>query len=130
MDTTAAEVGKTEENYLEAILMIKERQGYVRSVDVAMQLGVAKPSVTYATKRLKERGFVTTDHAGMLVLTDSGMEIADSTYTKHKMLTKFFISLGVSPEQAMTDACKIEHDISEETFGALCRYAEKVKVEA
>ena len=60
MDTTAAEVGKTEENYLEAILMIKERQGYVRSVDVATQLGVAKPSVTYATKRLKERGFVTT----------------------------------------------------------------------
>ena len=111
MDTTAAEVGKTEENYLEAILMIKERQGYVRSVDVAAQLGVAKPSVTYATKRLKERGFVTTDHAGMLVLTDSGMEIADSTYTKHKMLTKFFIYLGVSPEQAMTDACKIEHDI-------------------
>ena len=125
MDTTAAEVGKTEENYLEAILMIKERQGYVRSVDVA-----TKPSVTYATKRLKERGFVTTDHAGMLVLTDSGMEIADSTYTKHKMLTKFFIYLGVSPEQAMTDACKIEHDISEETFAALCRYAEKIKSEA
>ena len=98
--------------------------------DVAAHLGVAKPSVTDATERLKERGFVTTDHAGMLVLTDSGMEIADSTYTKHKMLTKFFIYLGVSPEQAMTDACKIEHDISEETFAALCRYAEKIKSEA
>lgn len=114
---------KTTEDYLEAILMIKERQGYVRSIDVANQMHVTKPSVTYTTKRLKEAGYLTNDHAGMLVLTDSGMEIASSTYDRHKKLTEFFTRIGVSPEQARIDACKIEHDISQETFEALCRHA-------
>lgn len=115
-------VQKTTEDYLEAILMIKERQGYVRSIDVAEQLGVTKPSVTYTTKRLKEKGYITTDHAGMLVLTDSGMKVAGATYNRHKTLTDLFVRLGVHPEQARTDACKIEHDISDETFDALCKY--------
>ncbi len=114
---------KTTEDYLEAILMIKEKQGYVRSIDVAELLHVTKPSVTYSTKRLKEKGYLTNDHAGMLVLTDSGMEIAKKTYEKHKVLTDFFIKLGVDPAVAAEDACKIEHDISEETFRALCSYA-------
>lgn len=121
---------KTTEDYLEAILMIKERQGYVRSIDVAEQMHVTKPSVTYTTKRLKESGYLTTDHAGMLVLTDSGMEIASSTYEKHKMLTKFFQDIGVSPEQARIDACKIEHDISQETYKALCKYAKALNTGA
>ena len=121
--TAGTEVGKTIEDYLEAILMIRERQGYVRSIDVAEQLGVTKPSVTYATKRLKEGGYITMDHAGMILFTDSGYQIADSTYTRHKVLTEFFISLGVSSEQARTDACKVEHDLSQETFDALCRHA-------
>lgn len=116
-------VEKTMEDYLEAILMIKERQGYVRSIDVAEQLHVTKPSVTYSTKRLKDKGYLTSDHAGMLVLTDSGMEIASKIYTRHKTLTKFFTMLGVDPEIAREDACKIEHDLSEETFRALCRHA-------
>ena len=116
-------VEKTIEDYLEAILMIKEKQGYVRSIDVAEHLGVTKPSVTYSTKRLKDKGYLTSDHAGMLVLTDSGHEIADRTYTRHKTLTRFFTELGVNPETAREDACKIEHDISEETFQALCRHA-------
>ena len=116
-------VEKTIEDYLEAILMIKEKQGYVRSIDVAEHLGVTKPSVTYSTKSLKEKGYLTSDHAGMLVLTDSGLEIADRTYTRHKTLTKFFTQLGVDPDVAREDACKIEHDLSEETFQALCRHA-------
>lgn len=117
-------LGQSTEDYLEAILIIRERQGYVRSTDVAQQLSVTKPSVSYATRKLKEKELLTTDHAGMLVLTDAGNEIAQRTYTRHKKLTEFFIYLGVNPEQAQTDACKIEHDISQETFEALCRHAE------
>ncbi|MBR2186191.1 MAG: metal-dependent transcriptional regulator [Lachnospiraceae bacterium] len=116
-------IEKTMEDYLEAILMLKEKHGYVRSIDVAELLNVTKPSVTYATKKLKDNGYLTSDHAGMLVLTDAGMEIADKIYTRHKALTRFFIQLGVDPETATEDACKIEHDLSEETFRALCRYA-------
>ena len=116
-------VEKTMEDYLEAILMVKEKHGYVRSIDVAELLGVTKPSVTYATKKLKDKGYLTSDHAGMLVLTESGMEIASRTYKRHKTLTRFFIQLGVDPETAKEDACKIEHDLSEETFRALCKHA-------
>lgn len=114
-------VQKTTEDYLEAILMIFERQGYTRSSDVAEQLGVAKPSVTYTTKRLKEKGYITTDHAGMLVLTESGRAIATSTYNRHKTLAKILNRLGVDEEQALADACKVEHDLSEESFQALSR---------
>lgn len=116
-------IGRSAEDYLEAILMIHERQGYVRSTDVAEQLGISKPSVSNATKRLRESEYLTTDPAGMLVLTASGMEIASQIYVRHRALTDFFIRIGVSPEQAREDACKIEHDISQETFEALCRYA-------
>ena len=116
-------IGRSAEDYREAILMIHERQGYVRSTDVAEQLGISKPSVSNATKRLRESEYLTTDPAGMLVLTASGMEIASQIYARHRALTDFFIRIGVSPEQAREDACKIEHDISQETFEALCRYA-------
>ena len=116
-------IGRSAEDYLEAILMIHERQGYVRSTDVAEQLGISKPSVSNATKRLRESEYLTTDPAGMLVLTASGMEIASQIYARHRALTDFFIRIGVSPEQAREDACKIEHDISQETFEGLCRYA-------
>lgn len=118
-------VGKTAEDYLEAILMIKERQGYVRSVDIADQLGITKPSVTYTTKRLKEAGYITNDYAGMIVLTDSGMKIADATYTRHKKLTEFLTGLGVNPETAREDACRIEHDLSDESFQAICDHVNK-----
>ena len=116
-------IGRSAEDYLEAILMIHERQGYVRSTDVAEQLGISKPSVSNATKRLRESEYLTTDPACMLVLTPSGMEIASQIYARHRALTNFFIRIGVCPEQAREDACKIEHDISQETFEALCRYA-------
>lgn len=121
---TAGEDGiqKTKEDYLEAILMVRERQGYVRSTDLAEQLGVSKPTVTYITRRLKEEGYLTNDHAGMLVLTDSGYEIAFHTYDRHKNLTDFLCLLGVGPEQARIDACKIEHDLSQESYDALCRH--------
>lgn len=116
------EIHKSAEDYLEAMLMLKERHGYVRSIDVAEQLGVTKPSVSYATKQLRENGYITMDHANFIVLTEKGMEIADRIYTRHKVLTQFFVKLGVDPETARDDACKVEHDISDETFSAICRH--------
>lgn len=120
-------IQKSAEDYLEAMLMMKEQHGYIRSIDIADHLGVTKPSVSYATKRLRENGFITMDHSGFITLTDSGMEIADRIYSRHKMLTDFFTAIGVSPEIARTDACKVEHDISEETFKAMSRYNKILK---
>ncbi len=120
-------IQKSAEDYLEAMLMMKEQHGYIRSIDIADHLGVTKPSVSYATKRLRENGFITMDHSGFITLTDSGMEIADRIYSRHKMLTDFFTAIGVSPETARDDACKVEHDISEETFKAMSRYNEILK---
>lgn len=121
----AMEIHQSAEDYLEAILMIKEKKGYVRSIDVANQLGVSKPSVSYATKRLRENGYISFNEDGMIALTDKGMAIADKIYTRHKVLTDIFKALGVNDEIAAEDACKIEHDLSNETFDALCKYAEK-----
>lgn len=113
-------IQKAAEDYLEAMLMLKEQKGYIRSIDIAAMLGVTKPSVTYSTKRLRENGYITMDKDGAITLTDSGMEIAQRIYTRHKVLTEFFSKLGVSRENAREDACKVEHDISEETFMAIC----------
>ena len=117
---------KSAEDYLAAMLMMQEKHGYIRSIDIAAELGVTKPSVSYATKQLRENGYITMDHANFIVLTKSGMEIAERIYTRHKVLTNFFIRLGVNPEQAREDACKVEHDLSEETFSALCRHIESM----
>ena len=112
-------IQQSSEDYLEAMLMLKERRGYVRSVDVAAQLGVTKPSVSYATKRLRENGCITMDADGLIGLTDAGMEIAARIYERHKLLTQILIDLGVSEEAAREDACKIEHDLSIETFDVI-----------
>lgn len=120
-------IQKSAEDYLEAMLMMKEKHGYIRSVDIAEQLGVTKPSVSYATKRLRENGYITMDRSGFITLTDSGMEIANRMYSRHKTLTEFFVSIGVNPVTAREDACKIEHDISQETFDALCSHAGVMK---
>jgi Mn-dependent DtxR family transcriptional regulator len=115
-------IQKSAEDYLEAMLMMKELHGYIRSIDIAEHLGVTKPSVSYATKRLRENGYITMDRSGFITLTDAGMEIADRIYRRHKMLTEFFIGIGVDPDIARSDACKVEHDISEETYLAMSRY--------
>ena len=117
-------IQKSAEDYLEAMLMLKEERGYIRSIDIAAKLGVTKPSVSYATKRLRENGYITTDSAGMIVLTESGLEIAERIYERHELITKLFVKIGVSPEQAREDACKIEHDLSEETFAAVRKRVE------
>ncbi len=118
---------KTTEDYLEAMLVLKHKNGYIRSIDVAVYLGVTKPSVTYTTKRLKEKGYIVMDKDNYITITESGMQIAERTLNRHKTLSAFFISIGVDEETAKEDACKIEHDISAETFNALCRYIDKNK---
>ena len=114
---------RASEDYLEAMLMMKEKHGYIRSIDVAEYLGVTKPSVTYTTKRLKENGYITMDKDGHITLTDSGMEIASKVLDRHKTLTDFLISIGIDKETAEADACKMEHDISQNTYEAICTYA-------
>ena len=107
------------EDYLERILILKERNGQVRSIDIAIDMGFSKPSVSIAMKKLRENGYITIDENGLISLTDDGYEIASCIYERHQVLTELFISLGVSEDIAKKDACKIEHDISEETFEAI-----------
>ncbi len=118
-------IQKAAEDYLEAMLMLKEEKGYIRSIDIAQRLGVTKPSVTYSTKRLRENGYITMDNDGLITLTEPGMEIANRIYTRHKVLSHFFIKLGVPEDIAREDACKVEHDLSPETFEAISRLDEK-----
>lgn len=105
------------------MLMMKEKLGYIRSIDVAAQLNVTKPSVSYATKRLRESGHITMDREGLITLTESGMKIASEMFKRHKTLTKFLITLGVDEKVAQEDACKLEHDLSQESFDAICAHA-------
>ena len=114
------DIGKSAEDYLESMIILKEKNGYVRSIDIAGFLGVTKPSVSNAMKRLREEGYIEMDRSGLITVTDKGMEIADKIYTRHKILKDFFVSLGVDPDIAEEDACRIEHDISDETFNAIC----------
>ena len=120
-----SDVGKSAEDYLESMVILKEKNGYIRSVDIAEFLGVTKPSVSNAMKRLREEGYIEMNRSGFITLTEKGMDIADKIYTRHKKLTDFFITLGVDPDVAEDDACKIEHDISDETFDAICSHIDK-----
>ena len=116
-------IQKSAEDYLEAMLMLREEHGYIRSVDIAAQLGVTKPSVSYATKRLRENGYITMDGEGLISLTEAGLEIAARMYERHKLLSELLIRMGVDPEIARQDACRIEHDLSVESFEAIRRHA-------
>ena len=117
------------EDYLEAMLMMQKRHGYIRSIDIAEFLGVTKPSVTYTTKRLKENGYITVDDGGHLRLTASGHEIAEKIYERHTVLTAVLTYIGVDAKTAAEDACKIEHDISDETFAAIKRHVKSEQEE-
>jgi Mn-dependent DtxR family transcriptional regulator len=119
------EIHESSEDYLETILILKERTGQVRSIDIATEMNYSKPSISVAMKKLRENGYIEVDRDGFITLTDSGYEIASSIYDRHKLLTKFFISLGVDAEVAAVDACKIEHDLSEETFQKIREHALK-----
>ena len=115
-------IHKSAEDYLEMILRLSEEKGYARSVDITMGLSVSKPSVSVAMKQLREGGYITMDKDNYISLTESGMEIARRIYDRHKVLTRILVSIGVDPAIAQEDACKVEHDLSEETFSALKRF--------
>lgn len=114
---------RASEDYLEAMLMLHEEHGYIRSIEIAEKLGVTKPSVSYATKRLRESGYITMDPDGLITLTETGMAVAKKMLERHETLTAFLTALGVDPETAEADACKMEHDISQATFDAICAHA-------
>lgn len=117
------------EDYLEAIMILEQKRGYVRSSDVAEQMNVTKPSVTNATRLLREGGFLTMDEEKLIHLTELGREVAESIYERHCILTEGLIYLGVDPETAEQDACRIEHDLSRQSFEKLKEYWERfVKV--
>lgn len=109
-------IHESAEDYLEAILILRERQGNVRSIDVVHQLAITKPSVSVAMKRFRENGYIEMDSDGFITLLPPGEEIAQRIYNRHKLLTRFLMLLGVSEEIAAADACKMEHDLSDESF--------------
>ena len=104
------------EDYLETIYMLSLHNSEVRSIDVARHLGYSKPSVSVAMKRLRENGYVNMDANSFLTLTESGLAIARSIYERHQVISGYLMSIGVSKETALKDACRIEHVLSEETF--------------
>ena len=113
------------EMYLETIYILSQSGKSVRSIDVCEEMGYSKPSVSRAVGLLKKGGYLTVDELGHLHLTDSGLAIAQKTYERHTMLTAFFTYIGVSPETAAKDACRIEHVVSEETFERIREYVKR-----
>ena len=125
-DRESMNIHKSAEDYLEQILMLQEQKGYVRSIDIAMGLAVSKPSVSFAMKQLRENGYVIMGEENYITLTEKGLEIAERMYERHTLLSELLIHLGVEPATAREDACKIEHDLSVESFAAIRRCAEKI----
>ena len=120
-------IHKSAEDYLEMILRLTEEKGYVRSVDIAQGLGVSKPSVSVAMKQLREGGYIVMGKDNFISLTDSGLEIAQRIYERHKVLTRILMLIGVDRQVAQEDACKVEHDISMQTFEAIQAQLEKME---
>lgn len=118
-------IQESAENYLETVLMLCQRKGFVRSIDIANEMGFSKPSVSIAMKNLKENGYITIDDGGMISLTDKGREIAEKTYERHTLFTEWLIRLGVSPDVAAEDACRMEHAVSEESFAAIKNFVQQ-----
>jgi DtxR family Mn-dependent transcriptional regulator len=118
-------IHESAEDYLESILILRDRLGQVRSIDIVNELGYSKPSVSIAMKKLRENGYISMAQDGMITLNESGLAIASRIYDRHKTLTRFFTLLGVSPEIAAEDACKVEHDLNDETFSRICAFVAK-----
>ena len=120
-------IKESAENYLESILMIKNRKGSVRSIDIATELNFTKPSVSVAMKHFREEGYITMSSDGGISLTDKGLEIAERVYERHRVIAQALIMLGVDEATAYEDSCKVEHDISEMTFSKIKEYLAKHK---
>ncbi|MBQ9233629.1 MAG: metal-dependent transcriptional regulator [Lachnospiraceae bacterium] len=120
-------IQESAEDYLESILIISEKKEFVRAIDIVNHLGISKPSVSVYLKNLRENGYVNIDDKGHLSLTDTGLSIAEKIYERHKIISSLLMSLGVNEDIALKDACKIEHDLSDETFYAIKNYYIKSK---
>lgn len=118
-------IQESAENYLETILMLKNKQGYVRSIDVANHLNFTKASVSVAMKSFREEGYITVGNDGNISLTEKGRVIAEKVYEKHQVIAKALMALGVDETTAYEDSCKIEHDISDESFEKLKEHLNK-----
>ena len=112
------------EMYLEAIYLLQKQRGHVRSVDVSEYMGYSKPSVSRAMGLLKSAGYILMEKDGTITLTADGQALAEKIYSRHTMLTQLLVRLGVSPEIAAQDACKMEHAISDESAAAISRFIE------
>lgn len=120
-------IKESAENYLETIFILKKRNGQVRSIDVANELGVTKPSVSVAMKHFREEEYIVVDEDGKISLTDKGREIAERVYERHDVIAKALIFLGVEEKVAYEDSCKIEHDISQQSFEKIKEFLLKEK---
>ena len=116
------------EDYLETILILQKSKGQVRSIDIANEMNFTKPSVSIAMKNLREKEYITMDKTGYITLTESGKERAESVLERHTVLTDLLIRIGVSEETAKEDACKIEHDLSKESFEAIKQALRSLKI--
>ncbi len=115
-------INESAENYLETILMLSKKLPVVRSVDIANEMGFKKSSVSIAMKNLRENEHITVSESGFIYLTESGRQIAEMIYERHEVISNWFMSIGVSRETALEDACKVEHALSQETFEAIKKY--------
>ena len=118
-------IKESAENYLEAIFMLHKEKGYVRSIDVANELGVSKPSVSVAMKNFREDEYIVIEAEGNITLTEKGLSVAERVYERHQVIAKALMAIGVNETTAYEDSCKIEHDISQETFEKLKEFLEK-----
>ena len=120
-------IQESAENYLETILMLKKRKGAVRSIDIANELEFSKPSVSVAMKNLRENGYIEVDGDGFISLLPAGVAIAEKIYERHTAISDWLEALGVDPEVAAEDACRIEHVISAESFEAVKKHVQRVR---
>ena len=119
------QIKESAENYLETIFVLSQKHGSVRSIDVANEMGFTKASISIAMKRLREDEYIVVENDGAIYLTDKGKDIAARVYERHQLIAKILIALGVSEETAYEDSCKIEHDLSKESFEKIKEYYEK-----
>ena len=116
------QIHQSAEDYLECILKLSKQRPVVRSIDIANEMNYSKPSISVAMKNLRLNGYINVDNSGFITLTESGMEIASNIYDRHLILRKWLEFLGIDPEIAEQDACKIEHTLSKETYTALRKH--------
>ena len=120
-------IHESAENYLETILVLQKRNGYVRSIDIATELNFSKPSISNAMKQLRTKGYIHMDESRLITLTEKGRQVAEQIYERHQLISEFLEMLGVDSQTAAEDACKIEHVLSKETFEKFKEHVNEMK---